>query len=176
MNLAGKEDFDHIALTIIAFEQEGLLSSPSDCKGGTGQLNGYALPRKSAFTQTLIMKIATFGHGSEDDRIFWHVLRLLKIIRLSTFDVDLEMPDVLNGRLYDNPTIVGTLLSICSNSNFKESDRASKTETYIYSLAPEKTKKADERFLEAIAESISTLVKDHQFLEGLEDFLYRLST
>jgi hypothetical protein len=157
-------------LTIIALEQDGLLKTPSNVTMGTGKLNEYVLRANSSFIETVDSNFGSSNWNERgealitDDRVVWQTLQLKKIVGFHKPELDKAICEHLKSGSFNNSTIVGLLLSIYSVIDHDKLRQDYGKEDLV------------KRCLNEISKNITTFVKDHQFLQGLEAVLQTLST
>jgi hypothetical protein len=156
INTASEEMFTDIALTIIALQQNSLVTPTSNNKDGNGRLNGYTVSKESTFVKTLQSKLKLAK--SESTQNLWLILRILVILGLLSPNINYFADSLLQSLKDDKtyePNMIGSLLSIHANG-------ALFVNTSV--------------ILDILVSYPDQLTSDIAFLEGLESLLAKLST
>ena len=150
--------FEDIALTIIAFDQNSLLTSTASTqKDSAARLNGYAISSQSQFIQTLISKLLQPSPELVNTVFPWLTLRTLEELNFQSPEIESFIEGLIQSLIHDKiyePCIIGVLLLIYANgSQF----------TNV------------EEIIEILASYPRRLTSDIGVLEGLERLLQRMS-
>ena len=161
VNQATKEEFDDIALTMITLKQKGLLTpATAKSKDENGRLNGHLIKAQSPFMTTLCVNLShetAVPADTAQELALWRDLQLLELMGVRSESLRGHLNNLLLAILKTGnplPNITGLLLSV---------------------VAEDESPDSMDQILELLYPQMESLCSAIAFLDGLENFIPKLS-
>lgn len=161
VNQVNQEEFDDIALTMITLKQKGVLTPATvKSKDENGRLNGRLIKAQSPFIKTLCVNLShetAVPADTTQELALWRDLQLLELVGVRSESLGRHLNNLLLAILKTGnplPSITGLLLSV---------------------VAEDESPDSMDQILELLSSQLESLCSAIAFLDGLENFIPKLS-